>query len=150
MKRFSFNLEPILELRRRAEENVKKMLANKNAEIYKTLKEKKELEETLISFLQQEKKNRKEKANLLSLRFFVAYRFQLEKDIIQKEKMLENLNKEKEKILELLSKAKKDVKALEIIRQKKYKQWEKDYKREIQEIIDDVSQKEHIRKKKNL
>ncbi|HAJ79834.1 MAG TPA: hypothetical protein DCO75_08685 [Fibrobacteres bacterium] len=58
------------------------------------------------------------------------------------------MTKEAREIILSLTEAKKESRALEILKEKKYLQWKLEGKREEQEFVDDISQKEYIRKGK--
>jgi flagellar FliJ protein len=146
MKRFRFRLESLLEIKKRAEEEIKKKLALKNAEILNAKRDQQELETRLASFFAEEKLQRLRVLDPVTLRFSISYRTQLQKDIGQKKQQVEKLSAEKENIRVLLTEAKKETRVLEILKEKKLAQWKKEYKMEEQEFVDDVSQKGHIRK----
>jgi flagellar FliJ protein len=146
MKRFNFRLESLLEIRKRAEEEIKKDLAKKNNEILLARRDQKDLVGRLESFFIDEKKQRMKVLDLLALRTSISYRRQIEKDIGQKFRRIEELSAEKDRIMELLIKARKESKVLELLKDKKLAEWKKEYKMEEQKFIDDVSQKAYIRK----
>jgi flagellar FliJ protein len=145
MRRFHFKLDVMLDIKKRAEDEVKKELAKKNGEIFATRQEREELAARLKSFFVDEKQQRLRVLDLLALRFSIVYRGQLQKEIAQKEHRITGLVSELEQLRVRLAQARKECRVLEILKEKKFARWKKEYKKEEQEYIDDVSQKGYIR-----
>jgi flagellar FliJ protein len=146
MKRFHFKLDVLLDLKRRAEEEVKKDLARKNGEIVSCRRERADLASRLTSLFAEEKQQRLTTLDLRALKFSIAYRSQLQKEIVRKEQCLSGLLAEREQLRLLLAHARKETRVLEILKEKKFSQWKKEYKMEEQEFVDDVSQKGYVRR----
>jgi flagellar FliJ protein len=146
MKRFRFRLEALLDIKKRAEEEVKKELAGKNNEIQTARRQRGELAARLESFYADEKQQRLRVLNLLALRFSISYRGQLQKEIVDKDRCLANLASELDQLRVKLTQARKECKVLEMLREKKLAHWKKERGKEEQEYIDDVSQKGYVRR----
>jgi flagellar FliJ protein len=148
MKKFHFPLEALLRLRKRKEDAVKRELADKNRQIMQAQSELRETEQRLKELQAQQKLERGATTDILSLRQSVAYRHTLKSDLLTKGNALIALRQELDGIRRKLVQATKDKRALEIVREKRMAEWRAEYNAEEQEFIDDVSQKEYIRKKK--
>jgi flagellar protein FliJ len=146
MKRFNFRLEALLDIKIRAEEEVKKGLAGKNNEIQVARRQRSELAARLESFYADEKQQRLRVLNLLALRFSISYRGQLQKEIADKDRCLATLASELDQLRVKLTQARKECKVLEMLKEKKLAQWKKERGKEEQENIDDVSQKGYVRR----
>jgi flagellar FliJ protein len=147
MKRFTFRLESLLEIKRRNEEEVKRSLARKNGEILSSRQELNKLDKQLLELFMEEKKQRVDILDLAALRFSLSYRVQLQKDLALKRRQIQGLESDAEKLRNLLVKARKETRILELLKEKRLGQWKKEYRAEERAFVDDVSQKSHIRKK---
>ncbi len=147
MKRFTFSLEALLEKRKREEENVKLELAKKNKEIYEAQNELHDFKEQLSNLQNDQKQIRKKVTDVLSLKVSVSFRNKLKLDMLKKGENIQLLKKQQEDIRQKLVNAKQKKKAIELIRNKKYKEWSYANKIREQVFIDDVSQIGFIRKK---
>jgi flagellar export protein FliJ len=65
---------------------------------------------------------------------------------MHKERRIEALVAELEQLRVRLAHARKECRVLEILKEKKFALWKKEYKKEEQEFIDDVSQKGYVRR----
>jgi flagellar protein FliJ len=148
MKRFSFRLQTLLDMKKRKEEEIKRALAEKNGQIAKAQRKMEEIRLELVRFQAAEKKQRGLSPTAQYLRLSVTYRFKLQGDISGVYRKIIALTKESQEIILSLTEAKKESRALEILKEKKYLQWKLEGKREEQEFVDDISQKEYIRKGK--
>ena len=146
MKRFHFRLDVLLDIKKRAEEEIKKELAKKNGEILASRREREELVRRLETFFIEEKQQRLRILDLLALKFSISYRSHLQKDIAHKDRCIEGLVGELENVRVRLAQATKERRVLEILKEKRLARWKKEYKKEEQEYIDDVSQKGYIRR----
>ena len=146
MKRFNFRLDVLLDIKKRAEEEIKRELARKNGEILLSRQEREELSRTLDAFFIEEKKQRLRILDLLALKFSISYRSQLQKEIVHKDRFIEGLVGELENVRVRLAQATKECRVLEILKGKRLARWKKEYKKEEQEFIDDVSQKGYVRR----
>jgi flagellar FliJ protein len=149
MKRFEFKLESLLELRKRKEDEVKQLLGRKNQEILAARKELTSLKTALDDLQSSEKKKRKEVTSVVELRYSVAYRFKLKKDILEKCRTLDGLAAQAGEIRRQLVAAKQQRRAIEIVRERQFEAWRKAYRAQEQRFIDDVSQQGFIRKSRN-
>jgi flagellar export protein FliJ len=136
----------MLDLKKRAEDEIKKEVARKNGQIIVGRREHEELLAQLKAFFIEEKQQRLRLLDLLKIRYSLAFRGQLQKDIVQKEKSIQVLIAELDKLRVRLAQARKECRVLEILKEKKFSRWKKEYKKEEQEFIDDVSQKGYVRR----
>jgi flagellar protein FliJ len=146
MKRFHFRLDVLLDIKKRAEEEIKKELAKKNGEILASRREREILSRRLETFYIEEKKQRLRVLDLLALRFSISYRSQLQKEITNKDRCIDGFMSELEQVRVRLAQATKERRILEILKEKRLARWKKEYKKEEQENIDDVSQKGYVRR----
>jgi flagellar protein FliJ len=146
MRRFHFKLGVLLDLKKRAEDEIKKDIARKNGEIFVSRRERVKLAERLDSFFVDEKEKRLRVLDLLSLRLSVVYRGQIQREIAQMDRRIESLAAELGQLRVRLAQARKECRVLEILKEKKLARWKKEYKKEEQVFIDDVSQKGYIRR----
>jgi flagellar FliJ protein len=146
MKRFHFRLDVLLDIKKRAEEEIKKELGAKNAEILASRRDRESLAATLESFFIEEKKTRLRVLDLPSLRRSISYRGQLQKEIKDKDLCIAGLSVDLEHIRERLMKARKETRVLELLKEKKLARWKKEYKKEEQKFVDDVSQTSYVRR----
>jgi flagellar FliJ protein len=139
MQRFRFTLETLLELRRRKEDAVKLELARKQGEVG-------------IAQGQLDALARAWDAlqRVVLMRHAVAFRHKLKLDMLAKGRQIDELKAEAERIRKRLVKATQEVRALELLRERRFAEWRKEYRAEEQGFIDDVSQQGYIRKKKNV
>ena len=146
MKRFHFRLDALLDMKKRAEEDVKKELAKKNAEIASARKEREDIGARLSVFLVEEKEQRLRVLDLLALRFSISYRGHLQREMADRDRLLEKLAAEAERIRLRLVAARKETRVLELLREKRLARWKKEYRKEEREYLDDVSQKGYVRR----
>ena len=148
MQRFRFSLETLLDLRRRKEEEVKLALAAKRGQIRKERQAMADMGEQLARMQQEQKEKRATTMDVASMRHAVAYRHKLKLDMLAEGRLIQALQQEAEDIRQQLIKATQQVRALELLRERRFEEWRKQYKAEEQGIIDDVSQQGFIRKKR--
>ncbi|MBD3393525.1 MAG: flagellar export protein FliJ [Chitinivibrionales bacterium] len=147
MQRFRFNLQTLLELRRRKEDAVKLDLARKRGKVKQAQQELGEIGRELTE-VQKQQKDSRQTSNVDSWRRGVAYRHKLKTDMLKKGRQVDDLKAEAEHIRKELVKATQQVRALELLRERRYAEWRKEYGLEEQGFIDDVSQQGFIRRKK--
>lgn len=140
MKKFSFRLDKLLELRKLEEENIKLQLAQKNREIFEIRKKITKIFEELKRLEAEEKEKRKNINTTILLRSWVAYKYKLKDELLKTAYTIDNLNKEAEKIKNKLTKVMKAKRALEIIKNNRFTEWKKDYLKTEQNFIDDIAQ----------
>ena len=145
MKQFTFSLEALLKKREREENEMKLELALQSTRIYAAKEELYTLKTELQNLQENEKLNRTLGTTLLTLKFSVSYRNKLKLDMLHKGKEITLYQNQIVIIRQRLIHATKLKKALELLREKKFKQWEKDYKHREQVFIDDVCQQRFIR-----
>lgn len=148
MKKFTFSLEALLKKRRHEEEEIKLELARKNSEIYASQAELNGCYEQLKQLQENQKENRKNTSDILSLKHSVSFRNKLKMDILKKGQYIQELQKHFATIKHNLVQAKQKRRSIELIREKRYGEWKKEYKLKEQGFLDDVSQQGYIRNKK--
>jgi flagellar export protein FliJ len=102
--------------------------------------------EALSNFQDRERENRLAAPTAQALRLSITYRYKLQRDIADSEREMTSLRREAQGVIQSLTEAKKESRALEILKEKKLLRWKRDNKREEQETLDDITQKEYIRK----
>ncbi len=141
MRRFEFSLQTLLELRERRLLEVRKRLALKRSEIAeeneRILKAKNELQD----FLKREAVNRSGYRSADKLKWSVEYRFRLKRELLAAGRNVQELNKEAEEIRKEAVEAERKKRTLEILKEKRYQSWLREYRKKEQEAIDDVTQK---------
>ncbi len=146
MKRFSFPLDALLEIKKRREEAVKLALAKKNREIFNAQNEFALLHNKLQELQKEQKEKRKNVKDVFSLKYSVSFRNKLKLDMLKKDRDIEKLKRQSEDIQHELVKATKEKKAIELVREKRYSEWLKQNKLHEQVFIDDLSQQGYIRR----
>ena len=147
MRRFRFQLEPILRIRKRREEDVKRQLGRKNREIVGAKQDMASLEGELKGLQSGEKLRRaRNEADLQAMRASVLYRHKLKRDMVDKGNEILHLNGEAQSIRHSLTRAMQARRAIELVRERRLSEWKREANREEQAFIDDVSQQGHIRK----
>ncbi len=144
MKRFTFKLDTLLDLRKQHEERIKLRLAEKNREIIENKNELNGLYGELKALQSSEKVRRAGSTPVLLLRYSIAYRHKLKTDILRVGRRIDDLRAEAVKIQQELLVATKARRALEIVRDRQVTAWKKAYRREEQNYIDDVAQQKYI------
>ena len=144
MKRFTFKLAPLLELRKEHEERIKLQLAEKNRDIIAASGVLNGYYEDLKELQSSEKTRRAGNEPVQLLRYSVAYRYKLKSDILRTGRHIDDLRAEAAGIQRKLLEATKARRALELIRDRQYSAWKKDYRRKEQKFIDDVAQQQFI------
>ncbi|KMQ51163.1 hypothetical protein CHISP_1869 [Chitinispirillum alkaliphilum] len=147
MKKFVFSLEALLEVRIRKEEDIEKKLAQKNGEIELVRKEIERIQQDLKNFQISEKSRRAHGEDIFSMRYSVSWRNQLKLDMLTMGKKYDDLCAQAYSIRQELTKATQEKKAVEIIKEKRYREWKLKHKREEQKALDDISTQGFIRKR---
>ena len=144
MKRFTFKLAALLELRKEHEERIKLRLAGKNREIIAATGELNVYYGDLKELQASEKTRRAGNEPVLLLRYSVAYRYKLKNDILRTGRRIDDLRAEATGIQRNLLEATKARRALELIRDRQFAAWKKEQRRREQKFIDDVAQQQYI------
>jgi flagellar protein FliJ len=145
MKRFSFRLQPVLELRRRAEDKVKHAIAKNNNAKLQAQQQLSALGDELDALNQDESARRVSALSALILRAAVAFRHKLGSDIRAKHSQIQSIAAEGETLRKALIAARKETRALELIREKRLTEWKALANKTEQQFVDDVSQQKYIR-----
>jgi flagellar protein FliJ len=148
MKRFKFRLETVLDIRKRNEEKIKLVLAEKNQKVIEAQKKLNEIHEELINSQKREKQNRSEHLNPVLLRYSISYRYKLKQDLLNAGRNVDDLKADSFKIQKELVVATKKRRAVEIIREHRLLEWKKELLASEQNLIDDIAQQKFIRNNK--
>ena len=146
MRRFKFGLDTLLEMRCRKEEQVKLLLAEKNRNIMDAQKEFFDIHAQLKELQNSEKLKREKVIDVMLLRYSVSYRFKLKENLLSAGQKIDDLKAQAEEIRKSLVAATKNRRAIEIIKERRFAEWKKEYKSQEQGFIDDISQQGFIRK----
>jgi flagellar protein FliJ len=146
MKRFSFRLQTLLDMKKRREEELAIKVAEKNGEIIRASGSLEECRGRLTRFQADEKRERECGLSALRLRLSVVHRHALQREIENNGRRIIGLRQELQSAVQALTSAKKETRTLENLRDKKRLQWNHDALREEQKLSDDVSQKGYIRR----
>lgn len=148
MRRFSFRLDPVLDLRKRAEDDVKRELAEKNREVLDARERLNGLDTSLHDLQSGEKERRKVSLDLVSMRATVVYRHKLKQDMLSTTAEIEWLGRQRGEIQQKLIKAVQARRAIELLREHRYALWRKETGRLQQAVSDDLSQQKFIRQRR--
>ena len=147
MHRFRFRLEVLLDLRKKSEDNVKLLLAQKNGMIVEAQKNVNLLHDELKNFQLSEKSQRCNIVNPVLLRYSISYRYKLKQDLVLAARSVDDLRAEAHKIQKELVEATKKRRAVEIVKEHRIKEWKKEFLAREQQFNDEISQQSFIRKK---
>ncbi len=147
MNRFRFRLEGLLDMRKKKEDKIKLLLAEKNNSIIGAQKKINEIHNELQSFQRSEKEQRNNALNPLLLRYSISYRYKLKQDLTFAVRNVDTLKAEAVKIQNELIEATKKRRAVEIIKERRLREWKKEANLHEQNFTDEISQQSFIRKK---
>lgn len=142
MKRFTFSMQTILDLRLKEEEQVLLDLADKEMELQRGKDALEHLKNQLQEYQQSQKDNRLTQS-ALSLRHSVSWRHSLKKDLLLKAQELQDIAMDISHIRARLLEATKKRKSLEILRDKQKDSWQKEFNRREQIFLDELAQNQH-------
>ncbi len=149
MKRFSFSLQSILELRERDEEDAKLALAEKEGELVRCKREMEELKIDLQKFQQAQKDQRVGGQSVQELSYSVHWRNKLKLDMVYKGQEMHEVMSDIDSARAVLIEATKKRKGMELLRDKKFEEWKKERNRKDQSFLDELATNAHIRKKRS-
>ena len=147
MKKFTFTLQALLDMKLHKEEEVKRRLAKKNREAEETRRSIEEIQDKLKQFQADEKEMRSGGENIVSLRNSVSYRHDIKRELLNAGRKLDNIMVAIYAVNQELVKASQERRAVEIIKEKKFAEWKKQNNMVEQKFIDDLSQQGYIREK---
>lgn len=139
MKKYAFNLQALLDIRIRDEENVMLKLAEKNREILAEQERIDEAHRSLTNLQSQEKERRVHAESVMMLRYSVAYRYKLKNDLLILIRNCDKLKAEAGKIAAALTEATQARKALEKVRDRRKQEWKKERLLKEQQFIDEIA-----------
>jgi len=141
MKRFEFNLQSILELRIREEDEAKAFLMAQEAEFHKVNSEFHSKKEELQNFQTREKETRKDDgATASTLKFSISWRNTLKLDLLKLGQQLQDISIDVARAKDKLTEATIKRKSLETLRDKKKSQWQKEFNKNEQKFLDEIAQ----------
>ena len=151
MKRFSFSLQAILELRQREEDQAFAFLATQEQEWQKTHKEFNGKREELQNFQSREKETRQTSNETpAELKYSVSWRNTLKLDLLKLGRQLQDVSLDVERARKKLTEATIKRKALETLRDKKKLEWQKEFNRNEQNFLDELAQSRQIKRNAEL
>lgn len=150
MKKFKFDLQPLLGHRKRKEDGLKRELADVRRQLAKETKLLNKLH-TELGFYQEELKGKqKKKFNPDEITVYHKYFNRMQKVIENQNIIVEEFIKEVEKKREELMNASKEKKAIENLKDKKHSSYIKLARNEEQKIIDEVATMRYGKENSNL
>jgi len=146
MKRFSFGLDPLLDIRRRNEDEIKRELAEKQRTLFSARDSMAQIHNELKNMQSEEKEFRARAVNVESMRHSVLYRFKLKRELFNKGVEIESLSNQANLVQQKLTRAVQARKAIEMLRERRFAEWKKEVNRKEQIFIDDISNQSYTRK----
>ncbi|MCL1947311.1 MAG: flagellar export protein FliJ [Chitinivibrionia bacterium] len=141
MKRFEFNLQSILELRVREEDEAKAFLMSQEAEWQKVNAEFHNKREELQNFQTREKETRKDADSTVStLKYSISWRNSLKLELLKLGQQLQDISIDVARAKDKLTEATIKRKSLETLRDKKKSQWQKEFNKNEQKFLDEIAQ----------
>lgn len=140
MKRFEFSLQSILELRIREEDEAKAFLAAQEIQLQKLNGDFIRKKEELQNFQEREKESRKSAESASELRYSVSWRNSIKLDLLRMGQQLQDIALDIERAKKKLTEATTKRKSLEMLRDKKKLQWQKEYNKNEQKFLDEIAQ----------
>jgi flagellar FliJ protein len=148
MRRFRFALQTLLEVRTREEDAVKLELGEKNRLVGRAREELAALHDRLTGLQSSELTTRENAHDVVALRHAVAYRHRLKTEMLRTGQRMQHLQHEAEQVRQRLVAATQRRRAIELIRDRRYREWRREYNAQEQKSIDDLSQQKYIRDKR--
>ncbi|MCX7821606.1 MAG: flagellar export protein FliJ [Brevinematales bacterium] len=145
MKKFQFNLQKLLEIREKKEELQKVKLAKASGEY--------QVEVNKVENIKNNVKNYKnsilkgESFSIENLRMLDYISTNAEKAIKNLEPVIEEKRKKMEREIEIYNQLRKEKKIVELIKEKKYKQYLEETGKEEQKIIDEIGKNTYMKNK---
>jgi len=145
MNRFRFRLEVLLDLRKRREEKIKLLLAEKNNMILDAQKKAAAVHDALKELQENEKLQRGATLNPILLRYSISYRYKLKQDLVVALRKVDDLRAEAFKVQKELMVAIQKRRVVELVKERRYSEWKKKYNIHEQNFNDEISQQTFIR-----
>ncbi|MCL2845746.1 MAG: flagellar export protein FliJ [Chitinivibrionia bacterium] len=148
MQRFKFELQSILDLRIREEDEAKAFLMMCELELQKANADFKDKKEELVNFQTREKGSRKdEPTSAATLKFSVSWRNSIKLDILKLGRQIQEISMDVARARQLFTQATIKRQALEKLHDKKKEEWQKEFNKQEQKFLDELAQTRHnIRK----
>ena len=141
MKRFSFNLQSILDLRIREEDEAKAFLMTCEAELQKANTDFQNKKEELQNFQTREKNARAGDATTAStLKFSVSWRNSIKLEILKLGRQIQDISVDVARARKQFTEASIKRKTLEKLRDKKKEEWQKEFNKQEQKFLDEIAQ----------
>jgi len=141
MKRFSFNLQSILDLRIREEDEAKAFLMTCEAELQKANTDFQNKKEELQNFQTREKGARASDVTTAStLKFSVSWRNSIKLEILKLGRQIQDISMDVARARKLFTEASVKRKTIEKLRDKKKEEWQKEFNKQEQKFLDEISQ----------
>lgn len=145
MKKFEFSLEALLEVKKRAEEEIKLRLGELNRQAEEVRRSINEVQDRLKEFQASEKEVRRGGEDIASLRSSVAYRHSLKLELLNEGRRLDDIMVQIYSVNQELIKASQERRAVEILKDKRFLEWKKQKEKAEQGFIDEISQQSFLR-----
>jgi len=141
MKRFSFNLQSILDLRVREEDEAKAFLMTCEAELQKANADFQNKKEELQNFQTREKTAREgETTTAATLKFSVSWRNSIKLEILKLGRQIQDISMDVARARKQFMEASIKRKTLEKLRDKKKEEWQKEFNKQEQKFLDEIAQ----------
>jgi flagellar FliJ protein len=145
MKRFHFNLQVLLDLKKRNEDNAKRELALANSLLMQARNVLFDIEQEWNQLMEDEIVRRKEGTTAEFMGRMVSYRLDLQQRGLKQDLEIQRVMAFREKKRQLLVVATKEKKAIDNIKKRKFEEWKLRYRREEAKRIDDICQIQYVR-----
>jgi len=145
MKKFTFRMQTILNMREHAEDAQKRRLAEKNKQIQTVEADIQQYQEQIQTQQFTHKNTAQQMLNITSFRSMVSFRHSMKKKLLQTMQQLQLLQAEREQIRRDLLQATREKKALEFLKQKRYDAWRAERRKSENSQTDEVAQNVFIR-----
>lgn len=150
MKRFEFSLQTILELREREEDEARAFLASQEQEWQKIQKDFNNKREELQNFQMREKESRQSNdESVAELKHSVSWRNTLKFDLLKLGQQLQDVSLDVERARKKLTEATVRRKSIEMLKDKKIAQWQKEFNKNEQKFLDELAQSRQYNRKEN-
>jgi flagellar protein FliJ len=145
MKRFRFNLDALLRIYAREEEERKRKLGEANRTLMLAEAELKRLGEEYDACQHEETTRREKGESLVRMKLYLAYVFDLKGRIEKQKQTVKEAIRQVKVARDKLIEAKRRLKAIERIKEKRFQSWKKERNRFEAKVLDDLCQQKYIR-----
>ncbi len=147
MKRFSFNLEALLRIYARAEEEQKRRLGEANRMLLLSEQELKRLGEEYDDYQRKESVIREKGESLNHMKLYLMYVFDLKVRIEKQKHVVKEAYRNVKIARDRLIEAKRRLKSIERIKENRFLAWKKERLHFEAKVLDDICQQKFIRER---